>query len=381
MGQATKGGGMNTFSLNRVRCVVGATAARNLKIIFANYQMTGGSGEVSVGNAFTLQAAIECSAVFGTSTPQELTFGGASSVTVGDLAVVTSDVITESFPAGTVVYLRMLITVAAGKFWPLGQAIGANQQAGRQGTDNAAALTQLMTAGSLPAVNATFLTQSGIYPPASVIGLTAAPQVSCAFAGDSIADGSSDVTGDGTGGMGGGTTGGGFILRGLGALNIPSAKLARGSELLRDFANPALSPLRRARLSSATHFLSELGSNDITGGRTLAQMQADYLTAWGYGNAAGCHVAQTLILPRTDAAGTTPVSGFGVGELRDQINDWIVAQVGQGVLDEAIDINSAVEGVGNTWLSNMTSDGTHPIQAGHEAITTVFQAAADAWEA
>src|SRR5262249_9148167 len=90
-------------------------------------------------------------------------------------------------------------------------------------------------------------------------------------------------------------------------------------------------------------------------------------------------VAQSLIMPRTTssdswatAANQTSVSGFGVGELRDQFNAWVLTQVGGGLLDVVIDPNPYVEDQSHPskWISNNsanypTTDGVHPSSALH----------------
>jgi lysophospholipase L1-like esterase len=141
-----------------------------------------------------------------------------------------------------------------------------------------------------------------------------------------------------------------------------------------------------ALLKYASNVICELGTNDINTSRTLAQIQSDLQTIWQAAKAAGVRrVAQTLIIPRTTstdswatAANQTPVSGFATGSTRDQLNAWIKAQVGQGLLDGYIDPNPQVEDQANLgkWQTNgtasfATTDGTHPTAAFQASMATV----------
>lgn len=109
-----------------------------------------------------------------------------------------------------------------------------------------------------------------------------------------------------------------------------------------------------------------------------------YLTA-GYvkNDIAGCitklrslgiqKIYVSLILPRTtstDAWATiqnqTPIAGFEIGGVRDEVNSWIISLCG-GKSDGFIDTLSDVAS-GPAWKPGATSDGAHPTSSGHASI-------------
>ena len=137
----------------------------------------------------------------------------------------------------------------------------------------------------------------------------------------------------------------------------------------------------------ATHVIDELGINDLgsTGTSTsiatiYANMQSIYS---GLQTSAGTpsenttpvtlKFYRTKMLTRTNA-GNTAVGGTGyeLGGAMDTFNSGMAAQPNVlGVLDDRA---SVLDPVTNLWLASMTSDGLHPLTAGHVAKTPGWRA-------
>jgi hypothetical protein len=196
--------------------------------------------------------------------------------------------------------------------------------------------------------------------------------------GDSIMSGSNDLNDRG------------FAARALISANLPYHYFGRGGETAQ-----AISPLtgntgfksRIVRLEACTDAISNYGTNDLNGGRTLAQLQADLLAIWTMLQTRGVRVYQTTILPRTTSSdnwATAPNQTVPAWEAsRVSLNTWLrdpsaagaVAQSGGallGIFDTAatVEVNSAnvITLNGGRWLTNGTGTaycdnlGTHPSQ-------------------
>jgi lysophospholipase L1-like esterase len=124
--------------------------------------------------------------------------------------------------------------------------------------------------------------------------------------------------------------GGGFINRALrGIVGYSSASLI--GEQAQHFNTFGNSFRRRMFLSQFTDGICEYGRNDVSNGRTLAQIQADLLSIWTTGVRRGLRMWQTTITPYTTTtdgwgttAGQTALAG-GNESVRVQLNTWIRA--------------------------------------------------------
>lgn len=116
-----------------------------------------------------------------------------------------------------------------------------------------------------------------------------------------------------------------------------------------------------------------LGSNDLsTGGRTLAQLQADILNTIANTRAvigAGKPVYVAPIIARTYSANQ---SGFDTN--RNDYNSWLVER-GSGA-DGVIDMDSALRGTSTSalWPTYVTTDNIHPSWLGHQRMADLFAA-------
>ncbi len=280
------------------------------------------------------------------------------------------------YAAGSYVFVRLSCNVSAvNQFLPYADKASAT---GDNVYFSAASTSQVGGTGamSLPSGGASRTDGPSVN---AILGVPAAPMASVILLGDSIFDGTGD-TGDGNGNWGFGT-------RGLWSVNnypVPWAKQTVSGDLLVKNYSTAASR-KRALWPYATHLLCNLGWNDINTGATLANLQTYLTDIWRaakrtvgpYGKP--LNVTHCLIGPgntSTDAFATaanqTHRTGFAPGSIRDQLNAWILSQVGQGLLDAAINPNTAWEDAANAgkWVTTgaanyATSDGIHPSAALH----------------
>jgi lysophospholipase L1-like esterase len=363
----------------RIAARNGRASASNIRLVFGNFY-AGASVDTDGPNPITVSAAIELG---GTTVP--VSFNGSLSVVInGRSGIVVSDPVGVTLAPGQLFAVRSNVVVSTGQQFPVGYTnasgsllagesnIGENQI--RNTTASVVYNTGAITGTTVPG-----------YGPLAILGETDAPAASVAIFGDSIADGSGDsavsnlLLGQGLG----------FAARGLRLADdtlLPFVNLSRGGQSM-DWS-ATLNGLdihrRLSLLNYATHVLFAIGTNDVVGAPTLTALQDRYTRLWGFAKKRGKYTAQSLIMPRVSGtyatpAGQTPLTGFGVGGLRDQINAWIKAQVGQGLLDAVIDPNPYVEDPANPgkWATDagaLTADGVHPNAAGHHRARQAVQA-------
>lgn len=374
--------GTNTQQVTRTVHRTGKYPVKDMRLVVANFKLLGVSpfGEAGVGNAITYQTAIEYG---GANT--FATWDGTSSKSVPDKSMSTSDIIRD-MDAAQMFYVRNYLVVAsAANKWPRAQTVTQNSQYAKKGTN------LLATFQATGAISGT--PQDGPNPPIALLGLVDRASIAVVYTGDSIADNTGDLTTidvDGTVG---------FIGRGLvnvNGFNLPHSKLSRSGETQFALADPTKNALRLSLFQYATHFIDEAGTNDITNGRTFAQIQADCLTVWSNARAAGIQkIYRTTIIPRTTSTDSwatttnqTPIANFAVGGIRDQLNAWFVTKLADGTIDGIIDVNADCADVTATdrWRVNLgagnnTADGTHPASPLHTIMAARVNSTASAWTA
>lgn len=362
--------GTNTQVLTRSVHKTGRSGATDIQIGVANFKLLGVSpyGEAATGGTATVGVALE----LADGTVIQALFRGATSIDlVAGSPVIFCDPIGVWLPPDTTFYIRTWYRVAATNIaLSASQTVSvASTQIARKGTDLSAAF---LTAGYPSGTTSTQI------PPVAIIGTAANAQMSVVYFGDSIGDGSGDVTTDMPHGE---TSFIGRSLVGVNGHNLPHSKLTRGGETLTGLITASSGYRRGAMFRYATHGLCEAGTNDllVSFGYTLQQIKDRYNFAWSQMKANGLYVMQTTIAPRVSLAGAvqTPVTNYEPNgtSLRDQLNAWFLTQVGQGLLDRAVDIRPAIEDVtGNPgyWKNGLTdtADGVHPEAVAHARIST-----------
>lgn len=370
----------------------GATVTR-VRAYFPNWMATPTS-EQDGYNPITVRAAVEYPA--GTYTA--LTFGGASSATVpasgtGNLAESDEAVLATPIPAGALYWVRTWVSAAAGGRWPQGYVILASGASGLGEAADFSTGVDRTTGGTI--VNATATaTRRGYGPIAVKATAFDGTPVAKAFAavGDSIVMGAADV-GDAAAAAHGNM--GYFAKAAAGRYPVVNLGIAGTSAV----ANlPAAFARRAAALAKigVTHVFCDWGVNDLSAGRSAAQIQADIAAiARGFKSAVpGAIVTWTTITPRTTstdgfrtatAQSVHSNSGFAGGGASPRATLNTILRAG-GIADvdrlfdaaDAVEVNAANVATrdGGLWISgNGGAGATSPHLTTSGATTDV--AAAD----
>lgn len=368
LGGVANSGTTMTRQETRMKLFFGPSPTRDIRLVFTNFtEPTGTAPEIAGPNPITIEAALETITPVGFAT---VTFGGAPTYTIQPGGFVVSDPVALDFPANSQCWLRTGLTVSAGQSWPRTSMFAISGEAMPESTS---ATSQVQATGAM-VTPAGGNAGAGGYIPSAILGIAEKPMISIALVGDSIMAG---TVGDGSDNQTGLR---GMYARGLkldDGTTVPFTLMARASEQAA-FNIGISGHRRRMLLAYTTHAIINFGTNDIVAGTSLANVQSYLTSMWQSMAARGIRVYQALILPRTNAGNTAPVTGFAVGGIRDQLNAWIKTQVGNGALAGIIDVNEVAESKTTPGLwanSTWTSDGTHPNNAGAVALAAPVRAA------
>lgn len=364
---------------------VGPQAVTQLQILVPGWFFNqSGVGDMALGDDLNYEAGIEN---ITPSATQQVYFAGQKIVSVpSGIPFIESDAVQGiDLAAGTQIWVRhsYVLPYQSGNI-PFQFNYATTSDFGQL---TASSVSQVAGTGTMSNSSP----GSGVTGPAPIlIGIPAAPHPSVIYFGDSIADGSGDTVNNTTGGTS-------YIGRGLDGVNgftVPYLKLTCPGW---NYQNSTLSnPAHyRSFWKFGTHFICEMGVNDLKGSPTLAGMQA-YATAIAtaakrtlgpYGKP--LQVAFCTITPCTSstdswatAANQTYFSAvFAPGGIRDQYNAWLISQKGLGLIDYVIDVTPYTDDPANhgKWVSNgtanyATGDGLHPSAAMHLLISAAVNA-------
>jgi lysophospholipase L1-like esterase len=253
-----------------------------------------------------------------------ITVGGRLSWSVDGGGIVQTDPLPLELAVGALIYLR---TFVSGSWYATRYTIINAGGGGWVVTSN------LTTPGSAAVADSG---SSALFMPVAITGTpldTAATVPVVLIVGDSIAEGY---------GEGGYTSsrlsinvgdpnrgGGGYLVRALQAANIPSFNAAFAGDQATTFILPAGRFRRMAFASDASTMICEFGRNDISGGKTLAVIQAALITIWQLRSRQSTRVFQTTITPLTTSTDgwwtTTSQTSSGNDSVRVALNGWIRA--------------------------------------------------------
>ena len=324
-------------------------------------------------NAVTYKGSVETSG--GTIYP--VTFSGASSVLLAPGQNIDSDPlpIPDFFAKGDYIWSRTYVLVGATEKYTKGFA--SYGVVTGEGVELNADRTASGGTWSQPAY---------FVAPFGIVGESLSARCSIVIYGDSIA--SAFPAGEQT-----------FIHNAFGSAtsdygkNYCHSTHAIPGELASGFLTASeVYTLRRAlRTHGAfTDAIFEHGINDLSAGRTLAQIQADMIANWSWASNFGMRVYQTTITPKsTSTDGWTTTGGqttVAFNSTRVSLNTWIRAgaPILAGVAVAIGTPNALVAGqVGHPltgffeiawlaestpdsgiWKANYSSDGTHPTSTG-----------------
>lgn len=186
-------------------------------------------------------------------------FDGKRSVVIEPGGYALSDPIPFDKLAGAILYERTWVQVAGGETWKITAWTGAS--ASQAGVDKTAA-------GSLSGI--------GTRPFCAMAVLGPSGGSSVAVFADSIGWGSGDVTRS-TGANSG--VGQGFLSRACGPAGVLLLNLSKPGEAAQSIATDSTVRVPRWRfIGAVTKGILALSTNDLQGGRTLAQLQGDWAT-------------------------------------------------------------------------------------------------------
>lgn len=259
---------------------------RDLRLSYGNWQNP--EGTATPGD-ITIKAALEIGGVV-----HPLFFGGARSVTLPWLGSATTDPLAVDVPKGTFVYSRTYIVAASG-FIPNYSTSPGSGSGGQVSGDSADSGT----------IADSFVFTLG---PMNITGTLTETQFARAVwrLGDSIVAGAGESANVELVGAGA-TQAGGFVSRALNG-NFGNLCVAHGSDAAWKFVGD--SGHRRLKIAgSAKYAIENFGTNDLSDGRTVAQVRADNITTWRMLAARGVTTYRTTITPVTSSTDTWATSG------------------------------------------------------------------------
>lgn len=300
-----------------------AIASTDLRLVFTNWANSGATSTPNYNDKdstgpITIKASVEIG-----GTIYRLTFGGNDTVTIAGGGWVQSDPLPIDMAAGTVFYSRTFL--ASGGTWHYNGYTGSTTGQGGWVTT-----TDLTAPGSAAVADVAFVP---IYGPSAIIGKPLGGSGrSILVVGDSIGHGYGDAPGatawQGRNINNAKLAGGGFIARALYTV-VGFLNAAIPGDSAEWFVTIAGHFRRMTWASSATSVICQYGRNDISGGRTLAQIQADLLTIWTMAANRGAKAFQTTITPRTTSTDGWRSVGAQTKDANDAVrvalNGWLRA--------------------------------------------------------
>lgn len=344
--------GVNTMKKHVLPAGVGLDL---FSLRYGNHNSTG-AGENAGANTVTVHASVGLS----TTGPWfEVSKDGATSMPVAGGADIETDPIALTVPAGGTFYEKVFGLPAASGVWSATGTIGAagttywcsHSNGETDLSQSTAAFTA--TSGTKPFASNAIVshTQPGNYPSVFIIG-------------DSIAGGQGD----------GVLANAGFMYYAYQGV-LPYVRAAVSGSKLQNWNDPALGR-HRAGLGRGCNVAHEhYETNDITAGRTLAQLQADMLTLWFSMSRRGMKLFTDTLGPVT--TDTTTFWATLAGQVVDSHNTVRVGRnnwIRDGAPIDATSKAPVAVGTSSNVL-RMTQTG-HPL-AGYFEIADTVESARD----
>ena len=353
----------------------GKRGVKNPRYVFSSHYLA--PAYSTAPNPFTVAAGMERNSQF-----TRALFGGAQTRVINPTdGLIETDAIAPFLAADESIFVRTEVSMAVGQQCPVGYLRYPSNNTVETIPQSSGQPSQLAAIGVMAIAGS--YTHGGFgFGPLAVVGDVDSYTPSALVFGDSIADGNGYHTAGNDGSMG-------YIALGLYNAGVGHCKATRGSNRAA-YSTPVLSPNQFALCRYATHLIGNLGTNDIFAGRTLAQLQADLLDIWAGAKAvqAQIKIHWQLLLPRTTStdswattANQTPIAGFEVGGIRDQLNAWLYAKVADGTIAGIINPLPDCESptTPGVWGPALTTDGVHPASATHITMADRVQSVADSW--
>ncbi|QFG09575.1 lysophospholipase L1-like esterase [Arthrobacter phage TripleJ] len=348
--------------------IITSQRTTDISVKYGNYYASASQEAVGV-NDITVRAALLYSGVY-----YPLYFRGSRDITITPGVIVETDRISIDIPTNTSFQIMTYVTVAtSGQKWPLNKLYVRSY-----GEEYVPSVTpsDLTTTGGFTAAGNT----NG-YGPMQVLCRNTNTNPYVAIIGDSISDATGDLTN--IGGVDGLERG--FVVRAL-IPDFPFQVLSQPGGQAAQFNFGSMGK-RFNMLGDAEVATVSYGANDLSGGKTFAQLQASLQYIYDYCAARGMRVFATTITPKTTSTdGFTTLANqtiaySGAAELvRTQINDWIRTK--PAPLSGYFDTADAAESGRNSgkWRVDLgvpcQSDGLHPLSVIHNAMSQTISKAA-----
>lgn len=329
-----------------------------LILAFANERL---GGETTHAASIFVSASIEID-----GTLHQLTYLGATEWEVEPGAIVYTDPLMVTVETGDTAYHRTFVrtAIAAQSVPPAwaGSYTGMWWSEGDQ------------TMAASPATSNTFINH---YGPLALLAMSVDVSEPCvAFIGDSIGAGQGDnaadhAQSDNT------NVGPGYLKRAAYVAGTPHLQLSVPGAKVADIVEDGFGATRLAMVYGCTHAVISLGSNDLASGDSAATVIANTETLIGWVRDRGAQqVAVNTILPRTTGTfatlGGQTLPGWEANRLT--VNAAIRNNTGlihDVVLDGAAAVESDAE-PGKWEPTPLTADGSHPNEAGYEAMAAAI---------
>lgn len=330
----------------------GLTATENLSFIrFVFHNFILGTHDVGPGGPCTITAGVE----YPAGTFKQILFGGSAMTTIPSGGLIFSDFVNVSnIPAAATFWTRQFIQNPSGVCY-------CNWQPTTFGcltNGSTSGVTDQTMGGTISN------TQTGIcVPPLAVLGFTVNPSV--VVTGDSIGfgAGSNGDLNDNAGKLG-------LICQSMG--NIPFLNLSVSGFTAQNWTTSVAT--RNLLIPKASHLIQQLGVNDLSNGRTLPQITADYQLIYALARP-GQKIIQTTITPHSSSTDSWATTGNQTGlnlAARAALNQAIRAGISgaTGFFDTASILETSQDS--DIWkvpaVPPYTADGLHPNQAGYDLI-------------
>lgn len=323
----------------------------SIKIIASNFYVDLGTQlETGSGATATVTASVEYPA--GVCT--QLLFSASASGSISDGSTLESDVVNVSIPSGAQFWIRQFWTSTGGTIYsgfpPGGDATNMG--------DSLRVAVSGLTDQTVSCGTVTKNVNDSLHWPLAIISRITAPSV--CIIGDSIAAGTGDdysASGDL-----------GSVARSIGS-SFGYTNLAIPSSRADEFVSSHTQMVKV--LPFCTAGIIEYGTNDLSSGHSVAQLESDLTTIYGYFSV-GSQIFQTTILPRPSTSnGCTTLGGQTLPTWeanRLTFNDALKGG-SFGPVSGQFDLSSAVETAVDSgfWITSprYSIDCIHGNQAGY----------------
>ena len=337
----------------------------NIQLVFINWYQNA-TNEVDGAQNITVKAALD-----DNSAVYPVYFKGARSVVIEPGGMAISDPMGVDIAAATLFYTRTFVSVGgAGQTWPL-TAAGGTLSGFNEGNTAGAPGTDLTNVGSGAVTTVT----AGGYGPVAILGNQENLLPSLALIGDSITRGTNTVR-DSVGNQG---------YPAMWAQNKVNGYLNLGKGSWRCNYDGILERRRRRlgllQACNITHALLQSGINDVTNGRSNAQIQADMLAIANALVGIGVKPYIATITPSsTSTDGWVTVvnqTTHANNAVRVANNNWrrTLPAPFKGLVEVADLAESARDS--GLWKASYTGDGLHPLVGGAAAIAAALPSPLD----